>query len=70
MLRRSVLALQQEPRGPGEPSISDSEAVSDSGDERCETAGLHLAVRPVVRQKGKHEQSVTWAGGILKQAPM
>ena len=70
MLGRSVLALQQEPRGPGEPSISDSEAVSDSGDERCETAGLHLAVRPVVRQKGKHEQSVTWAGGILKQAPM
>ena len=70
MLGRSVLALEQEPRGPGEPSISDSEAVSDSGDERSETAGLHLAVRPIVQQKVKHKRSVTWGGGILKQAPM
>lgn len=69
-LEQHILALEQEPRATEEASISDSEAVSDSGDERCETAGLHLAVRPVVRQKGKHEQSVTWAGGILKQAPM
>ena len=38
----------QEPHVPKEPSISDGEVVSDDGDEHYETAGLCLAVRPVV----------------------
>ena len=33
-LEQCILALEQEPRGHGEPSISDSEAVSDDDDER------------------------------------
>ena len=66
-LEQHILALEQEPRGPEEPSISDDEAVSDGDDEHeteddddehCETAGPHLAARPAVQQKLKHEQPV------------
>lgn len=32
-LEQHILALEQEPRGPEEPSISDDEAVSDGDDE-------------------------------------
>ena len=59
------MVLGQEHRGPGEPSISDSEAVSDGDDEHYEnkddggehyeTAGPCLAERPVVKWKVKHE---------------
>ena len=33
-LEQRILVLEQEPRGPEEPSISDSEVVSDCDDER------------------------------------
>ena len=56
----------QEPHGPKEPRISDNEVASDGDDEHYktnsdddkhyETAGLCLAVRPVVQQKVKHKQ--------------
>ena len=55
--------LEQEPRGPKEPSISDSKAVSDSDDERYEPVGPHLAARPAVQQKVKHEQPKAKEGG-------
>ena len=65
-LEQCTLALEQEPHGPEEPSISDSEAVSDSDDEhyetkkkddeRYETAGPCLAARHVGQQKVNHEQ--------------
>ena len=65
-LEQCILALEQEPRGPEEPSISDSEVVSGSDDEHwetkdvgdacCETAGPRLTARPVVQQKVKCEQ--------------
>ena len=47
-LEQSILALQQEPHGPEEPSISDSEEVSDGDDEHYENAGSCLAARPIV----------------------
>ena len=65
--------LEQEPSGPEEPSISNSEPVSDSDDEhyetkdgddgRYETVGPCLAVRTIVQKKVKHEQPVAqqWA---------
>ena len=53
-LEQCILVLGQEPCGPEEPSISDSEVVSDGDDERYETAGSLLAARPVVWQKVKH----------------
>ena len=55
-LEQHILVLGQEPCGPGEPSISDSEAVSDGDDEyetkddggkHYETAGPCLTVRPL-----------------------
>ena len=58
--------LEQEPRGPKEPSISDSKAVSDGDDERYEPVGPHLAARPAVQQKVKHEQPKAKEGGIVK----
>lgn len=54
-LEPCILVLEQKPRGPGEPSISDSEAVSGSDDERYEPVGP-AAARPAVQQKVKHEQ--------------
>ena len=36
-LEQSILALQQESHGPEEPSICDSEVVSDGDDEHYET---------------------------------
>ena len=64
--------LEQEPSGPEEPSISNSEAVGDGGDEHYETkdgddghyetVGPCLAVRPIVQQKVKHEQPVAQRG--------
>ena len=62
------MALEQEPRGPEECSISDSEAVSDSDDERYETAGPCLAERPIVQQKVMHEH-VMAQGGHPQGAP-
>ena len=54
------MALEQEPHGPEEPSISDSEAESDGDNERYETVGCHLAVKPLVQQKVRHEQHMAW----------
>ena len=68
-LEQRILALEQEPYGPEKPSISDSEAVSDSDDERYETAGPHSTVRPVVQQKVKRGQPKA-KGGILKVSPV
>ena len=67
-LEQRILALEQEPYGPEKPSISDSEAVSDSDDERYETEGPCLAVRLIVWQKIKHEQSIS-QGGISLRCP-
>ena len=47
-LDQCILALEQEPSGPEETSISDIEVVSDGDDECYETLGLHLAVRSTV----------------------
>ena len=60
--KQRTLAVEQGPGDPEEPSISDSEAVSDGDEEHYETASPHLAVRPVVQQKEKHEQPVTQGG--------
>ena len=65
-LEQHILVLKREPRGPEEPSISDSEAVSDSEDERYEPVGPRLAVRPVVQQKVKHEQPKAKEWGFVK----
>ena len=64
-----ILALEQGPLGFEEPSISDNGVVSDGDDEHYETAGLLLAVRPVVQQKEKQEQPMT-QGCILKGPPV
>ena len=74
-LEQHLLALEQEPRGPEEPSTSDSEALSDCDDECYEIAGPCLAVRPVLQQTVKHKQPVAWdrgvgGGGILKGPPV
>lgn len=68
-LEQRILALEQEPHGPEEPSISDSEVVSDGNNERYETMGPHLAVRPLVQQKVKHEQPRA-QGDILMEPPI
>ena len=44
-LEQQILALEQEPCGPEEHSLSDSKVVSDSDDERYETAAPCLAAR-------------------------
>ena len=67
-LEQQALALEQAPRGPAEHSLSDSEVVSDSDDERYETEGPCLAVRLIVWQKIKHEQSIS-QGGISLRCP-
>ena len=49
--------------------VSDSEVVSDSDDERYETAGPPcLAARLIVWQKIKHEQPIS-PGGISLRGP-
>ena len=63
------MALEQEPHGPEEPSISDSESESDGDNERYETVGSCLAVRSIVQQKVKHQQFVA-RGDILKGPPV
>ena len=68
-LEQCILVLQQEPCGPEEPSISDSKVVSDSDDERFETEGSHLAERPIVQQKVKHEHLMA-QGGHPQGAPV
>ena len=68
-IEQCTLALEQEPCGPEEPSISDSEVVSDGNNERYETMGPHLAVRPLVQQKVKHEQPRA-QGDILMEPPI
>ena len=50
-LQQRTLALEQEPRGTEEPTISDSEAVSDGDNECYETEGLCLAARLLCRRK-------------------
>ena len=67
-LEHCILALEQEPRGPEEPSISDSEAVSDGDDEHYETEGPRLAERPIVQQKVKHGH-LTAGGGAFSRVP-
>ena len=50
-LQQHTLALEQEPRGTEEPTISDSEAVSDGDNECYETEGPCLAARLLCRRK-------------------
>ncbi|KAG5198454.1 hypothetical protein JEQ12_007050 [Ovis aries] len=66
-LEQRILALEQESCGPEEPSISDSEAVSDDDDEHYETKGPCLAARSIVQQKVEHEQR--WPGGTSSRDP-
>ena len=40
------------------PSASVYGVMRDDNNEHCETAGPHLAARPAVQQKLKHEQPV------------
>ena len=61
-LEQCILALEQEPHGPEEPSISDSKAVSDSDEERYETIGPHLTERSMVQQKVRHERPMAQDG--------
>ena len=63
-LEQHLLALEQEPCGPEEPSTSDSEALSDCDDECYEIAGPCLAIRPVLQQKVKHKQPVAQGRGV------
>ena len=63
-LEHHLLALEQEPHGPEEPSTSDSEALSDYDDECYEIAGPCLAMRPVLQQKVKHKQPVAQGRGV------
>ena len=63
-LEQCILALEQEPRGPEEPSISDREVASDSDDEHHKTVGLCLPERPVVQQKVKHKQPMDQEGHL------
>ena len=42
----------------------------DSNDEHCETAGPHLAVKPIVQQEVKDQQPKTVGWGILKGSPV
>ena len=69
-LDRRILVLEQEPRGPEEPSISDREVVSDGDDEHHETVGPRLAARPVVQQKVKCEQPKAKEGGHAQGTPV
>ena len=69
-LDQRILVLEQEPRGPEEPSISDRVVVSDGDDERHETVGPHLAARPVVQQKVKCEQPKAKEGGHAQGTPV
>ena len=59
-----IFALEQEPHGLEEPSISYSKAVSegDDDDECYETVGPCLTVRRIVQQKVKHEQPMAPRG--------
>ena len=68
-LEQCILALEQEPCGPEEPSISESQIVSDIDDEYYETICPHLEERPVVQHKEKQEQPMT-QGRILKGPPV
>ena len=63
-LEQHTFAMEQEPHGPEEPSISYSEAVSDGDDddEYYETADPCLRLRPIVQQKVKHEQPMAPRG--------
>ena len=67
-LEQCILALEQEPRGPEEPSISDRQVASDSDDEHHETVGLCLPARSAVQQKVKHKQPMAQEGH-LQAAP-
>ena len=49
-----------------EPSASAYEVTRDD-DEHCETVGLCLVARLIVRQKGKHKQLM--AQGVRPQGP-
>ena len=76
-LEQCILALEQEPCGPEEPSISDSEVVSDSDDEHCETKNVDDERCETVgpRLTGGHcvAESEAWAayslGGHPQGAP-
>ena len=63
------MVLEQEPCGLEELSISDSEVVSDGDDERYDPVGPHLAARPAVQQKVKHEQPKAKDGGASSRDP-
>jgi hypothetical protein len=67
-LEQCILALEQELHSPEESNTSGSKMVSDGDDKRYETAGPHLASRPVVQQKVKHEQ-LTAQGRHPQRAP-
>ena len=50
-LEQCILALEQEPHDPEEPSISDSKVVSDGDEEPYENAGPCLAERHIYSRK-------------------
>ena len=50
-LEQCILALEQEPHDPEEPSISDSKVVSDGDEEAYKNAGPCLAERHVYSRK-------------------
>lgn len=65
-LEECALALKQELCGPEEPSISDSEAVSDGDGEHYETVGSPLGSKAYC----KHEITMGPVGAPLEGAPM
>ena len=69
-LEQRILALEQEPHGPEEASVSDSKVLSDGEGEHYETVSTCLAARPIVQKKVKTEQPMARGGDILKEPPM
>ena len=60
--RATYICIRAEPRGPEEPSISDSEAVTEGDNGHYETVGPCLAVRPIVQQTVTYEQLMASGG--------
>ena len=55
---------------PEEPNVSHSEATRDGDDEHYDTVGPFLFVRPIMRQKMKHQQPMAQMWGIPKGLPV
>ena len=67
--RATYIGVRARTPRPWEPSVSDREEVSDCDDERYETEGPHLSVRPIVQQKVSHEQPMAQGQGHPQGAP-